>query len=149
MLQAIKILSAHGLDGSVHFFQFNPISVGDILTDRQGNSFTVKKINIDKKIIKFNEIANRTEAENLKSTVLYKPKEKLSDGEFYLSDLKGKKVTVLGKNNEFATIKNVLNFGAGDILELEYNEKIVLIPFRNQFFDDNLSIKVEMLEAFL
>lgn len=149
MLQAIKILSAHGLDGSVHFFQFNPISVGDILTDRRGNSFTIKKINIDKKIIKFNEITNRTAAENLKSMVLYRPKEKLSDGEFYLSDLKGKKVTVLGKSNEFATIKNVLNFGAGDIIELEYNEKIVLIPFRNQFFDDNLSIKVEMLEAFL
>lgn len=149
MLQAIKILSAHGLDGSVHFFQFNPISVGNILTDRQGNFFTIKRINSDKKIVKFNEITNRTAAENLKSRVLCRQKEKLSDGEFYLSDLRGKKVAVLGKNNEFAMIKNVLNFGAGDILELEYNEKVALIPFRNQFFDDNLSIKVEMLEAFL
>ena len=149
MLQAIKILNAHGLDGSVHFFQFNPIAVGSVLTDRQNRNFTVKKINLDKKTIKFSEITDRTAAENLKSTILYMPKENLSDGQFYLSDLKGKKITVIGVDDKLAIIKNVLNFGAGDIIELEYEENIVLIPFRNQFFADDLSINIETINAFL
>ena len=148
MLQAIKILNAHGLDGSVHFFQFNPISVGDILTDRQKRCFTVKKINLDRNVIKFNEVVDRTAAENLKSTILYMPKENLPDGQFYLSDLKGKKITVIGSDDKLATIKNVLNFGAGDIIELEYDEKIILIPFRNQFFADDLSINVDIINSF-
>ena len=66
------------------------------------------------------EIATREEAEALRGLQLYVPRAALpapDEDEFYLADLIGLRV-VDADGAEIGRIKNVQNFGAGDLLEI-------------------------------
>ena len=71
------------------------------------------------------EIASKEEADALRGLRLYVPREALpalTDDEFYLADLVGLRVeNVQSKTGEksLGRVKNVQNFGAGDLLEIE------------------------------
>lgn len=67
----------------------------------------------------------------------------LDEDEFFVDDLIGSKIQI---NNEFATITDVENYGAGDILVFELNGSEMRIPFLTHFFD-NIDVQNKLLIA--
>ena len=108
MLEVMKILRAHGIDGSVCIFLINPINKKKDLKDRSGNIYHLERLNKEKKIAKFAGIATRNDAEKLKGLVLYQEKENLSENQYYLSDLIGRKIEIIG-TGEHCEITNIVN----------------------------------------
>ena len=79
---------------------------------------------------------NRDDAENLKNQKIFAPKEKFpktKSNEYYADDLIGCKV--VHKNGNFiGNVITVDNFGAGDLLQINFREKKIYIPLN----DDNV-----------
>ena len=78
-------------------------------------------------------VATREEAEALRGTRLYAPRDRLpplADDEFYHADLIGL-ACVDAEGEVVGTVTAIENYGAGDLLEIELpNAKRSLIPFR-------------------
>jgi 16S rRNA processing protein RimM len=77
-------------------------------------------------------VGDRTQAERLKGTALYVPRDRLppaAEGEFYHADLIGLSV-VTETGAALGTVAAVLNYGAGDILEVRRagEKQTVLYP---------------------
>ena len=79
--------------------------------------------------------------------------EELGDDEFYYSELIG--CTVLNKKKELiGTVKDVVNYGASDIIVVENEAKEeFMIPFVNEFMEDvdleNRTIMINPIEGML
>ena len=65
--------------------------------------------------------------------------------EYYISDLIGCKI-ILKKNITTGEVTNVKNFGAGDLLEVKFENKFVLIPFNKE---NNISVNLIKKEIIL
>ena len=140
------ISSAHGVKGDVIIKSF---------TDPKDNIFklpiidkTYKRLQIkflrsnakDELICKIENSSNRNQAELLKGTSLYCFRKDLpapQKEEFYIEDLIN--LPVLDQNKqEIGVVKNIVNYGASDILEIQFNDngKIELFPFTKELFLD-------------
>ncbi len=122
-----KIVNVHGIKGVVKIKpylthgkdlpQFNP------LTDKTGKkSFEVSISGTQGECLLANlkGITTREVAEQFKGLELYADRSKLpatENNEFYCCDLVGMKVMKDG--SEFGKVVSVMNFGAGDILEIK------------------------------
>ena len=122
-----KIVNVHGIKGVVkikpylthgkNLPQFNP------LTDKTGKkSFEVSISGTQGECLlaNFKGITTREVAEQFKGLELYADRSKLpatESNEFYCCDLVGMKVIKDGA--EFGKVISVMNFGAGDILEIK------------------------------
>ena len=76
---------------------------------------------------------SRDEAIKLKGKKIYSYKKNLpstKNNEFYISDLIGSNLVLKDKSN-IGKVLDVRNFGAGELLEVEYKKKIILIPFNS------------------
>ena len=98
-------------------------------------------------IMKLNNINERTHAESFIGCDLFieeKLLPPLKKGEYYLNDLKG--CTVSGENNKkIGTIKNIKNFGAGDLIEISYkNNKSFYLPLNKENVE-KIDIKNKMI----
>lgn len=124
------IAGAHGVTGEVRLKLFGE-GVGALKRFRafnvggSGSALTVKSIKDDGKggaIARFAEVTDRTAAEKLRGTVLTVPRSALpplAEGEYYHADLIGlPAVSTAGE--PLGTCVAVENFGAGDVLEIEY-----------------------------
>ncbi|RYG20941.1 MAG: 16S rRNA processing protein RimM, partial [Burkholderiales bacterium] len=94
----------------------------------------VKKLRDDGKggaIARFAEITDRNGAEGLRGTELVVPRSELpalDDGEYYHADLIGLPV-ISDEEEAIGVVRDVQNFGAGDILEIERpNAKRFMVP---------------------
>ena len=122
-----KIVNVHGIKGVVKIKpylthgkdlpQFNP------LTDKTGKkSFEVSISGTQGECLLANlkGITTREVAEQFKGLELYTDRSKLpttESNEFYCCDLVG--MTVIKDGVEFGKVVSVMNFGAGDILEIK------------------------------
>ncbi len=122
-----QIVNVHGIKGvmkvkpylvnACDFSGFNP------LTDKDGKkSFVATLVGRQKDcwLVSMKGITDRTTAENFKGMVLYAQRDKLpqtDENEFYHCDLVG--LTVCQDNVEFGKVLRVLNYGAGDILQIK------------------------------
>ena len=93
----------------------------------------LKLVSFDKKgpIVFINDIDNRTNAEIFVNKNIYLKKEELQptdDNEFYFHDLEGLDV-IDNKNEIVGKVLSVVNFGAGDLLEI-----LFLKSNKNEFF---------------
>ena len=99
---------------------YGPVIVED------GRQFEIAALRIskpDEAVVRFSGIADRNTAESLKGQRLYVPRTALpatEAGEFYFADLVGLRAEdragkVLG------TVCGVHNFGAGDVIEIEFS----------------------------
>jgi 16S rRNA processing protein RimM len=93
----------------------------------------LKLVSFDKKgpIVFINDIDNRTNAEIFVNKNIYLKKEELQptdDNEFYFHDLEGLDV-IDNKNEIVGKVISVVNFGAGDLLEI-----LFLKSNKNEFF---------------
>lgn len=119
----LKSFTANGAD----IAQYSP------LHDENNHPYTIENIRAlaDGFAARIVEIPTREAAEALRSTRLYASRDRfpeLDEDEYYVSDLIGIAV-IDGHGQILGKIKAIQNYGAGDLLEIQYQGKSVLIPF--------------------
>lgn len=155
-----KINSAFGIKGEVKIVSYckQPTDIEKYqIFDNKGNLLKLKISNKNKAVIgntadgnailiaKISGIDDRNKAEEARGSELFTNRDdfkKLSnDDEFYHVDLIGLKVIDADKK-PLGKVINVCDFGAGAMLEIEFEqknveqklEKIESFPFKNEFF---------------
>lgn len=135
-----EIGSAHGIRGEVAIRTFteNPADIAayGALSDKTGDrTFVIANVRVTSKavIAKIRGIDDRTAAEKLRNIKLYIKRGRLPEpeaGAFYYEDLTGLKA-VDQTGAELGTIAGVVNFGAGDLLEVARpgERETLLVPF--------------------
>lgn len=119
------IAGAHGVTGEVRLKLFGE-GVASLSRFKLFNdgALTLKKLRDDGKggaIARFAEIADRSAAERLRSTLLTVPRSALpplEEGEYYHADLLGLPA-VSDEGEALGTVVAVENYGAGDVIEIE------------------------------
>ena len=120
--------AAHGVRGEVRIKSFtaDPMALASYagLTDRTGQrSFRIESarpVKDDLIVARVAGLKDRNGAEALTNTEIYIAREALpppGEEEFYIADLIGMRAE-LADGAPFGAITNVLNFGAGDILDI-------------------------------
>ena len=119
------IIGAHGVTGEVRLKLFGEgwAALKRYKSFNDG-AFTLKKIRDDNKggaVARFAECEDRNTAEKLRGTALTITRADfpdLADGEYYYADLLG--LPAISEAEEaLGTVVQVLNYGAGDIIEVE------------------------------
>ena len=126
------VTGAHGIKGEVKVKTFTafPEGLADYgpLTTEAGHTLdveTLRPAKADEAVVRFAGVADRNAAERLKGQSLYVPRSALpppDEGEFYLTDLIGLSAEDAA-GQVIGTVKAVHNFGAGDMLEIEFPDK--------------------------
>lgn len=132
----IKILTfgkAQGIRGEirVQLHLDNPQTLQDLmpLYDDKGKEYFIEKIRQQNTVFiaKIKHISDRTQAEQLTNSALFVDKNKLpknEENEFYYDDLIGLDVKYNGSDEVVGEILRVVDFGAGDLLEIQYNANL-------------------------
>jgi 16S rRNA processing protein RimM len=135
-----QIGAAHGVRGEVRLRSFteDPIAVtsyGPLETEDGSRRFTIESLTPAKDhfVARLEGVADRDAAEKLTNLRLYVPREALppiDEAEtFYHADLVGLSA-VNPDRTAIGTVTAVLNFGAGDILEIKpIAGEHILVPF--------------------
>jgi 16S rRNA processing protein RimM len=135
-----RIAGAHGIKGQVLIktFTSEPEGIADYgaledSTGRRTFNIEVERVTPKGVIGRVNGIADRTQAETLKGIDLYVQRDRLpapAEGEFYFEDLKGLEA-VDAEGRVIGTVTAVVNYGAGDILEIRTSigGSTKLVPF--------------------
>jgi 16S rRNA processing protein RimM len=138
-----KILGAHGIKGALKL-RCDLMNIEDILNynlyDEAENPIEIEVVGEGKKgslLIKFPTIDDRNKAEKLVGKDLFIKRSELPDledeDEYYYHDIIGLKVMHKGKI--FGHVKDMYNYGAGEILEIvKEDNKVELFSFNNSTF---------------
>lgn len=138
-VQMAVIGAPHGIRGElrVKTFTGDPEALGDYgpLFAEDGRRFTVVNLRPagEVVVVRFGEVADRSQAEALRGTALFVDRsalpDELEEDEFYHADLIG--LTVIDEQGErIGSVAAIHNFGAGDIVEVRRGAGgAVLIPF--------------------
>lgn len=126
------IYSAHGIKGNVIIRSYtDPIEniLNIPIIDQNQTRIELTKISINNKkqiICKIANCEDRNQAEAMIGHKLYCRRDnlpKIDHGEFYFSDLKN--IDVLDRQgNKIGFVYEVHNFGAGDLIEIEFTPKL-------------------------
>jgi 16S rRNA processing protein RimM len=138
-----RITGAHGIRGDVVIDSYasDPGAIADYgpLTTENRREMAIKVVRATPKgiIARVAGVSDRNGAEALKGTALYVGRERLpdaDDGTYYHADLIGLRAEDKA-GAQVGTVVAVLNFGAGDILEIGLTGKpqTELIPFEEAF----------------
>lgn len=141
-----RIVSAHGIKGEVKIKSFteNPEDLLKYknLTDEYGNQFVLIKRGImkDMFIIQIEGVTDRNTSESLVGRDLFIAKDLLpptNQEEYYYNDLIGLKIHDVNQNI-LGFIKAIHNFGAGHLVEIEFNEPSNnnIFPFTKSYFPE-------------
>lgn len=133
------VMAAHGVSGEVKVKSFtaDPMALGSYgpVSSESGHVFEIDSIRHhrgDELILRLSGVNTRNEAEQLKACRLFVPRAALpepSPREYYHADLIGLRAESSG-GNEIGRVSAVLNYGAGDILEITRSDgETELIPF--------------------
>ena len=135
-----KFGKANGIRGLIKLISFSDdVFAYPFFFDLENNKYIIKKSfqKDDHFIVSFNDNDSRTIAENLQGKELYILRDmlpKIKEDEFYYNDLIG--LNVLDQEQKhIAKIISVHNFGAGDLIEVEFieDEKREYLPFSKEF----------------
>ncbi len=131
------IAGSFGVKGEVRLKSFcaepAAISIYAPLSDESGKSYDVKITRTIKNGLaaRLSGVSSKEAADALKGTRLFAPRDRLpelDDDEFYHADLLGMAVLDTG-GAKLGSVKAVLNHGAGDLLEVNTGQGVVLLPF--------------------
>ena len=133
-----KITGAHGVKGlvKIHPFCEDP----ELIEQVSDFEITIKSITAKHILADIKDINDKEAADTLRGTELFIARDQLpeieDDGEYYIEDLIG--MTAVNENGEMVgKIKAVLNFGAGELLEIRLkNGQELLVPFTDQYVPD-------------
>jgi 16S rRNA processing protein RimM len=154
MIVILRVGGAFGIGGAVRASSYSRnLSAYKKICYKDGNEYSfrvMKFLGNSKVVISLEGIHTRTQAENLKGEFFYVKKEDLpnkEENEFYVHDLIGQKVCVIGSGIK-CLITNVENFGAGDLIEISHKNKKFLVPFTAENFPNTGNEIFITLEAF-
>jgi 16S rRNA processing protein RimM len=141
LILVAKVVGAHGIKGHLKVKSFThnaPDFAQYPLQDQNGNPFSCTIVRLlmgGTILVSLKGIQDRSQAEILKGTEIYTPKDSLpslEEDEFYHGDLIGLGVFST-ENQEIGTVKYVGNFGGGDFLEIKTREgKTATLPFNKE-----------------
>ena len=146
-----RILGAHGVRGEVKLQSFaaTPADIGRYrpLTLADGRAIAIARLKPVKDgfIAALQGVADRTAAESFRGQDIFVARAllpPLKPGEFYLSDLVGKKVR--DERSELGMVTGIQNFGAGDLIELD-NGLLIPVAFVTSVGD---AVAVTLPEGF-
>ncbi|MFT4098017.1 MAG: ribosome maturation factor RimM [Rhodoblastus sp.] len=132
-----------GVRGEIRIKSYtaDPLDVGEYrpLSDETGaKTFEIERLRLlkdDMVVAKVKGLADRDAAGALTGVSLYVAREKLpppDEDEFYIADLIGLSA-VSSEGQQIGVVKNVLNFGAGDILEIAPAAgETLMLPFTKE-----------------
>lgn len=132
--------AAHGVRGEIRVKSFtaDPLALASYegLTDATGaRAFVLegaRAVKDDMLVVRVAGVRDRASAESLTNLDIYLPREALpppDEEEFYVADLIGMEA-VLASGEAFGRVRDVLNYGAGDILDiLRADGSTTLVPF--------------------
>lgn len=134
-----EIVGAHGVEGllRVRTHTADPLDVsayGPVTAEPGGRTFAldvVREVKGGVVVVRIAGIDDRTVAEGLKGLRLYVSRSALpapEEEEFYHADLEGLRAE-LGDGAVLGKVRRVINYGAGDVLEIETDGTSVLVPF--------------------
>lgn len=134
-----QIFGAHGVKGLVKLASYTDdpeaiVSYGDLTDEAGTRTFSVTLVGAAKDhwLAKIDGVTDRDAAEALKRTQLFVDRAKLpppDEDEFYHADLIGLRAE-LADGTTLGTVSAILNFGAGDIIEIALpSGKKPLLPF--------------------
>ncbi|MCP5369839.1 MAG: 16S rRNA processing protein RimM [Rickettsiaceae bacterium] len=138
------INSAHGVRGEVIVKYFTTSSEQIFkyrIFDSFGNIIALRKVGITKKnhiICCLGNCTDRNQAEKFKGTKLFCSRDDLpaidNEEEFYICDIKD--LPVQDESGQIIGIVNeVVNYGAGDIIEIKFNDgQVLMFPFTKECF---------------
>jgi len=139
------ISAAHGIKGDVLVKSFtdpkeNILSIN--ILDKTHVPIKLKKVRVNSNgtlVCRFIGSNDRNAAEALSGTKLFFLRDHLpvtQQDEYYIRDLK--KLSVVNENGEkIGIIIDVANFGAGDIIEIRFNNDLEeMFPFTKEFFPE-------------
>ncbi len=142
LIEILRVAAPFGIKGAVHVVLYtNNLEQYNYLFSSNGEKFgfRILKLSGNVAIIALNNITNRNMAEKLCGQSLYIKKDdlpQLSESQFYICDLIGKSIRVL-KTNKTLKILDVVNFGAGDLIELlKENDSTFYVPFTKENFPE-------------
>jgi 16S rRNA processing protein RimM len=125
------VVAAHGIKGEVKVKTFTEsperLSAYGPLTTEAGRALEIAALRpnkADEAVVRFEGVSDRNAAERLKGQSLFVPRSALpetDEREFYLTDLIGLRADDTA-GNALGTVKAVHNFGAGDMLEIEFSD---------------------------
>lgn len=127
LIPAGKISSAHGIKGDLKLFSYLESPENFRLyknfynKDGEKIKFTFLRTQQNFAIIRLENINDRTAAEKIKGTEFFLNREEMPEtkkGEYYYEDLIGLKV--LASDKKIGQIRSINNYGAGEIIEIEY-----------------------------
>ncbi len=130
------IAGAFGVTGEARIKSFcaEPRAIGNYgpLVTEDGRSFTLRIMRgiKDGFAARLSEVATREQAERLRGTRLYAPRDRLPalpEDEFYHADLIGLEVVDTG-GAVLGRVRAVHDFGAGDVIEV-VGESELMLPF--------------------
>jgi 16S rRNA processing protein RimM len=158
LIEILRVTAAFGIKGAVRVFLYTDnINHYKKICDRSGNEFRFKVLNQKNNtaVIKFESVNDRNEAEKLKGISFYVKKEdlpKLDSNQFFICDLIGQKISVIGENVDLEIV-DVKNFGAGDLIEISEKGATdsFFIPFTKENFpetDGEISISSDTYKNF-
>lgn len=140
LLEVGKIVNTHGLRGEVKIVPWtdSPDVFEDleyvIIKSRAGDmTLNIKGIKYQKNniIVKFKELERIEDAEPLKNSTVYAPREmlgELPEGVYYIADLIGLEV-VNEQGEKIGTIADVFSTGANDVYDVKREgQKNLLLP---------------------
>ncbi len=95
-----------------------------------------KKITLKGKkcIVQLDNCLSKEDANKFKGEKIFSDKKNLpaaKENEYFINDLIGCKINIKHKSI-YGEVINVKNFGAGDLLEVKVEKKIILIPFNKE-----------------
>jgi len=150
-----KILKPHGVRGMMKIISYmhKPEDIFTAKVFYKLQNFIPIDLRVHQKlddqnfICTSNNVLNRLEAEKLHSCYLFIEKSTLplpKQGEFYIEDLK--KLTVVDEaGNKIGVVHDIYNFGAGDIIEISFDEgKLEMYSFNQDTFP-NVDIKASTI----
>jgi len=140
-----KIIKAFGIKGEVKLVSYcqPPANIFNYnIKNKDGNSIEIKQsrqISNEEFICTIQGISTRNDAENMQGFELYIERSDLKEtdaSEYYIEDLKG--MDVKSGEKIIGYVENVLNYGAGDLLEIFFSneQKTTLYPFTDEIFPE-------------
>lgn len=126
-----------GIRGAVRVHSFSDnLKQYKFIYDSTGKAFSFRILRFG--IVEIEGVTDRTQAEGLRGQSFFVKKEDLKplkDNEFYINDLVGQSIPVCDTDVQ-CSIVSVCNYGAGDIIELNYENETFLVPFTNSNFPE-------------
>lgn len=153
-----RIAAAHGLKGEVKVMSYTEeptaiASYGPLLVEGLGKALRIKSVRQANAtlIVRFEGVEERTQAEALKGARLYVAREQLPALEsdvYYQADLIG--LEVITGEMMLGSVAQVVNFGGGDLLEVQRSGGSLLVPFAGAKVDRaQRRIEVQLPDGFL